>query len=125
MANITSIVNVVMRVTIILLALAFMTLALYPEYKPHCIGFIIGCSAGLMNINFLARKVIKLADVVVTQSSKRFSMGFLTRMCVVLLVALFAYKFEQMSLWSAIVGMFLVQLLIIPVSIVLSLRQEK
>ncbi|MFD2117048.1 ATP synthase subunit I [Paenibacillus yanchengensis] len=125
MANIASIVNVVFRVTIILLALAFMALALYPEYKQHWLGFIIGSSAGLLNVRFLARKVTQLTELVVAQTSKKFSMGFATRMCVVLLVALFAFKFEQISLWSAIVGIFVVQLLMIPVSIVLSFRQEK
>lgn len=127
MADITSIVNGVTRVTLILLALLFLGWAIYPLYRVELMGFIAGCVVGLFNVRYLAVKIVAVSDIAMhpDQPRKRFKFGFVTRICLVLLVVMAGVKFEQIALWSAITGVFAVQLLTVPVSIVISLRNKQ
>lgn len=124
MVDVASIVNGVSRVTFLLLALTFLGWAFYPEYRTELMGLIVGGFVGLVNVRYLAAKVKQLSELAIEQPKKRFNFGFVTRMCLVLLVVMAGVKFEQISLWSAIVAIFVVQLLTIPVSIVISLRKK-
>ncbi|GAA0834360.1 ATP synthase subunit I [Paenibacillus glucanolyticus] len=124
MNDLTSIVNAVFRVSLLLLSALFLGWALYPEYRPVFMGLIMGMAAGLFNVRFLSMKVQQLAQLAVNPEPKRYNFGFITRLCVGFLIVIFAAKLEQVSLGSAIAGLFIPQLLTIPVSIVFSLRNN-
>ena len=124
MVDVTSIVNGVSRVTLLLMALVLLGWAVYPDYRTELMGIIVGGIVGLINVRYLAVKVSKLSEIAIEAPKKRFNFGFVTRICLVLLVVMAGVKFEQISLWSAVVAVFVVQLLTIPVSIVISLRRK-
>lgn len=119
-----SIVNLVTRVTLLLLSAFFLGWALYAEYQPVFAGLILGVAGGLTNVRYLSVKVRQLADLAVSQERKRFSFGFVTRLCIAFLIVMIAAKLEQVSLGATITGLFIPQLLTIPVSIYVSLRRK-
>lgn len=124
MNDLTSIVNAVFRVSLLLLSALFLGWALYPEYRPIFMGLIMGMAAGLFNVRFLSMKVQQLAHLAVNPEAKKFNFGFITRLCIGLLIVIFAVRLEQISLGGAIAGLFIPQLLTIPVSIVFSFRNN-
>ncbi|WP_339220344.1 ATP synthase subunit I [Paenibacillus sp. FSL W7-1332] len=120
----TSIVNGVTRVTVLLLSALFLGWAMYPEYRPDISGLVLGIVGGLFNVRFLSIKVRQLVDLAVSQERRRFSFGFVTRLCIAFLIVMMAAKLEQVSLGATIIGLFIPQLLMIPVSIIVSLRMK-
>ncbi|GAB6927591.1 hypothetical protein JCM10914A_15740 [Paenibacillus sp. JCM 10914] len=120
----TSIVNIVTRVTILLLAAFFLGWALYPVYQSEISGLILGLVGGLFNVRYLSIKVRQLAELAVSQERRRFSFGFVTRLCIAFLIVMVAAKLEQVSLGATVIGLFIPQLLTVPVSIIVSLRNK-
>lgn len=119
-----SIVNLVTRVTLLLLSAFFLGWALYAEYQPVFAGLILGVVGGLTNVRYLSVKVRQLADIALGQERKRFSFGFVTRLCISFLIVMIAAKLDQVSLGATIAGLFIPQLLTIPVSIYVSLKRK-
>lgn len=97
---------------------------MYPEYRPDISGLVLGIVGGLFNVRFLSIKVRQLVDLAVSQERRRFSFGFVTRLCIAFLIVMMAAKLEQVSLGATIIGLFIPQLLMIPVSIIVSLRMK-
>lgn len=124
MISLSSIVNAVTRLAFFLLAFAFMGWALLPEYRPVFLGFIIGISAGLFNFRYLSIKVKQVSEIAVESQSKRINFGFLTRICITILAIMFAIRFDSVSIWATVAGLFLVQVLAVPVSIIESIRKK-
>lgn len=124
MNDLTSIVNAVSRVTLLLLSALLLGWALSPDYRPILSGLIMGLAAGLFNVRFLSIKVRQLAQLAVSQENRRYSFGFITRLCTGFLIVVIAAKLEQVSLGATIAGLFIPQLLTIPVSIMFSLRNN-
>ena len=126
MIDISAIVNVVTRVALLLMSLFLFGYALLPEYRPVAIGLTLGMAAGLINVRYLATKVQQIAQMALAQTEKkRFSFGFITRICIALLTVMVAIKFEEVSLVSTIIGLFTAQLLILVVAFVINLRQKQ
>lgn len=124
MDDMNSIVTAVSRITLFLLSALFLGWAFLPEYRPLCSGLILGLVAGLVCVRFLSAKVRGLVNLAVSQENKKFSFGFVTRICLVFVTAMVAAKLEQVSLPGTIIGMFVPQLLTIPASIVIVLRNK-
>ena len=68
--DLTSIVNAVFRVSLLLLSALFLGWALYPEFRPIIMGLIMGMAAGLFNVRFLSMKVQQLAQLAVNPEPK-------------------------------------------------------
>ncbi|RCX19126.1 ATP synthase protein I [Fontibacillus phaseoli] len=124
MDDLNSIVTVVSRITLLMLSALFLGWAFLPEHRPLCNGLILGLAAGLVYVRFLSAKVRGLVNLVVSQEKKRYSFGFITRICLVFVTVMIAAKFEQVSMIGAIIGVFVPQILTIPASIVISLRNK-
>ena len=118
------IVNGVTRAAILLLSALLMGWALLPEHQPVFAGLILGVVGGLFNVRFLSIKVKQLADLAVSQERRRISFGFVTRLCIVFLMVMVAAKLEAVSIGATIAGLFIPQLLTIPVSIIVSLKNK-
>lgn len=125
MNDITSILNAVTRVALLLMSLFLFGYAFLPEYRSESIGLTLGLAAGMINVRYLAMKIQQLAQLAVQTEKKRFNFGFLTRMCIALLVVMIAVKFEQVSLVFTIIGLFVAQLLVLVVALVINLRQKQ
>ncbi|MCM3040985.1 ATP synthase subunit I [Paenibacillus motobuensis] len=124
MDDLNSIVSAVTRTTLLILSALFFGWAFFPDYRPMISGVILGLAVGLVYTRFLSMKVRGLAEYVISQQEGRFSFGFLTRICLVLLVIMVAVKVEQVSVLGVVIGLFVPQLLTIPISIVIGARNK-
>ncbi|HEY2494638.1 MAG TPA: ATP synthase subunit I [Paenibacillus sp.] len=123
MDDIASIVKGVTRLSLIILAGLLMGWALHPESRIYSLGMALGMVAGLVNTRYLSVKIRKVAHAVATQETRAFSLGFITRISFALLAVMFSVKIEHFSLELTIAGLFLPQLLTIPVGIYLSVKK--
>lgn len=103
----------VMRVTFFFLSLCCVGWALWPEYKPHFGGLIVGAAASLVNAFHLSWKVQRIGANAAVKGSKRSTLGFFTRACVALLAVVVATQYLSFSLYGTVAGLFLVQLAIL------------
>lgn len=124
MDQLHSITVVVTRITIFLLSALFLGWAFLPAHRTILSGVIFGLVVGLINTNYLSNKVRKLTQLVLTQENRRFSFGFLTRMCLVLLTFGVAFRLDTLSMEATICALFVPQILTIPVGIFVSLRNK-
>lgn len=124
MDDMRSIVNTITRVTFILMSASLFVWALAPEYRAISIGFFMGISIGLINIRYLAMKIQQVTEYIANQEKRRFSLGFVTRLCLGLLGIMVAVRFEQVSLEATIAGILLIPVMLVPVSIVHSLKRR-
>lgn len=124
MDQLHSITVTVTRITIMLLSALFMGWAFLPAHRTILSGVILGLVVGLINTNYLSNKVRKLTQLVLTQENRRFSFGFLTRMCLVVLTFAVAFRLDTLSMEATICALFVPQILTIPVGIFVSLRSK-
>lgn len=124
MDDLSSIVAAVFRITFLLLSALVLGWAVFPELRPDFAGLIFGLAVGLIYVRYLSGKVRQLVKLVVSEHQQRFSFGFLTRICLVFLAVMIAVKFEQVSLATVLIGLFIPQLLTIPVSIIIGHRNK-
>lgn len=119
-----AIVNGTTRVTFLLMSALLFGYALLPDYRAETLGMTLGLAAGLINVRYLSMKVAQVSEIATQSNKKRVSLGFVTRLCIGLLVVMFAVKFEQVSLVFTIIGLFMAQLLVLVVALVLSLKNK-
>lgn len=124
MDDLGSIITTVSRITFLSLSALLFGWAIFPEYRPVLVGLILGLAVGLLYVRYLSIKVRQLVQLVVSQEHKRFNFGFITRICLVFIAVMVAVKFEQVSLMSVLAGLFIPQLLTIPVSIFIGIRNK-
>ncbi|AZK45865.1 ATP synthase subunit I [Paenibacillus lentus] len=124
MDDLGSIVKAVFRITFLLLFALLFGWAVLPEYRPILAGFVLGLAIGLIYVRFLSFKVRQFIQLVVSEEQRKFSFGFITRICLVFIAVMVAVKFEQVSLITVIIGIFVPQLLTIPVSIFIGIRNK-
>jgi len=125
MDDIRSIVNTITRVTLILTSVSLLVWAFLPAYRELCTGFVVGMLIGLINIRYLAVKTIQITDYAAGLGKRRFCLGFVTRLCISLIGIMIAVRFEQVSLAATLIGIFLIPVLLIPVSIIHTYRSNK
>lgn len=121
----TSIVNAVTRTVLLCLSAFLLGWALYPNLQSVFAGLTLGVVGGLFNVRYLSIKIRQIADMAVNQDHRRLGFGFVTRLCIAFLVVMLAARLDQVSLGATIAGLFIPQLLTIPVSIIVSLRNKK
>lgn len=123
MDDIASIVKGVTKVSLIIMAGLLMGWALHPETRIYTLGMVLGMAGGLVSTRHLSSKVRNVAHAVTTPGSRAYSLGFISRICFALLAVMFSVKVEHFSLELTIAGLFLPQLLTIPVGIYLSVKK--
>lgn len=98
--------------------------ALHHETRAVTLGMTLGLLAGLVNFRYLALKVRRVTEAVAKQEKSSFSLGFATRISFGILVTMFSVKYEHFSLEATIIGLFIPQLLAIPVGIYLGIKNK-
>lgn len=98
--------------------------ALHHETRTVTLGMTLGLLAGLVNFRYLAVKVRRVSQSVANHEGRAFSLGFVTRISFAILATMFSVKIEHFSLEATIVGLFIPQLLAIPVGIYLGIRNK-
>lgn len=94
------------RATFLFLALCLLGWLFLAEYRPHLAGLMLGSSVSAWNMRFLGLKIQRLSEMVTQSKSKRFSLGFVSRLCMVLIAVMFAVRFEAIHLPATITGLF-------------------
>lgn len=98
--------------------------ALHHETRAVTLGMSLGLLAGLVNFRYLAVKVKRVLMAVASQEKRSFSLGFATRISFAILATMFSVKIEHFSLEATIAGLFIPQLLSIPVGIYLGIKNK-
>lgn len=123
MDDIASIVKGVTRLSLVIMAGLLLGWALHPETRIYTLGMVLGILGGLVSTRHLAMKTRNVAHSVATQESRSYSLGFISRISFAILAVMFSVKIEHFSLELTIAGLFLPQLLTIPVGIYLSVKK--
>lgn len=119
MNDLTSMVRTTRNVTSLLLLMLVFGWTVMPEYRLCIAGLMLGMTAALINAYYLSIKVRQITELVVSQERGRYSLGFMIRMCIALLVVMLAVKFPQhISLVTTITGFFILQVLLIFINII-------
>ncbi|NQX47152.1 ATP synthase subunit I [Paenibacillus tritici] len=124
MDNMTPVINTVTRVTVVIMAGLLMGWALHHETRAVTLGMALGLLGGLVNFRYLALKVRKVTEAVAKKERGSFGLGFATRISFAILVTMFSVKYEHFSLEATIAGLFIPQLLAIPVGIYLGIKNK-
>ncbi|MEC0092541.1 ATP synthase subunit I [Paenibacillus macquariensis] len=124
MDDIASIVKGVTRLSLVIMAGLLLGWALHPETRIYTLGMVLGLVGGLVSVRHLGSKTRKVAHAVATGESRAFSLGFISRICFAILVVMFSVRIEHFSLELTIAGVFLPQILTIPVGIYLSVTKK-
>lgn len=98
--------------------------ALHQETREFTLGITLGLLGGLVNFRYLAVKIRQVTQSIANPEKKAFSIGFVTRICLAALITMFSVKIGHLSLVATVSGLFIPQLLSIPVGIYLSLKSK-
>lgn len=92
---------------------------LIPVIRPHLAGLILGFSVSLLNTYHLWKKVNQLSKMITNDEGKkkRFQLGFLSRICFVLIAAILALYLPQFDILFTIVGFMFAPHVILVVSL--------
>lgn len=123
MDDTNSIVRTVTRLTLLMMSALLVGWAMYPEYRTVTMGMVLGMIVGLVNTSYLSLKIRNLAQAI-SSKQRQFGIGFLTRLCFSILAVMVAVKLEYFSLEATIAGLFIPQILTVPVAIYLSVRKK-
>lgn len=96
--------RIMLRVFYIWLAGCLMVWAVFPSFKTYSAGLILGSSVSFLNALFLGRKVHFISETVVQQKAARINIGFLSRICFMLLAVMVVIKFPQFDLLFTMIG---------------------
>ncbi|GGF87273.1 hypothetical protein GCM10010912_35670 [Paenibacillus albidus] len=124
MDNMTPMISAVTRWTFVLMAGLLTGWALHHETRAVTLGMTLGLAAGLVNFRYLATKVRIVTQSIASKEGRAFSLGFVTRISIAILVTMFSVKIEHFSLEATLAGLFIPQLLAIPAGIYLSIKKK-
>ncbi|WP_438348810.1 ATP synthase subunit I [Paenibacillus sp. FA6] len=124
MDNTISIVKTVTRLSLLMMSALLVCWVLCPDYRTVTMGMVLGMVVGLVNTSYLSMKIRNLAQAI-ANNQRQFGIGFLTRLSFSILVVMFSVKIEHFSLGATIAGLFIPQVLTVPVAIYLSMRKKK
>lgn len=99
-----------------------------PSWKTITLGFAVGLAASTMNAYLLKRRVALIAEIVAREGeqTKRKGLGFGSRVAMILLVAMFAFKYpETLNLPAALSGSMVFPFLILVVALIHNAKVNK
>lgn len=123
MNDLASLLAILLRVFLLWLAALLVVWALLPDAKPIAAGLILGSSISMLNAQLLGAKTQQLAKLAIENKSKKMSLGFLTRACLVLIGTMTAVRFDQFDLVSTIIGFAFFPVFVFMIGIILVRRQ--
>lgn len=119
-----SIVNKVTKLSLLIMSALLLGWVFYPEYRTVTMGMVLGIIGGWINTSYLSMKIRNLTQSI-AKKERQFGIGFLTRLCISILIVMFSVKIEHFSLAATITGLFIPQVLTIPVAIYVSMTKNK
>ncbi|MCU6708510.1 ATP synthase subunit I [Paenibacillus sp. J5C_2022] len=84
-----------MRTVLILAAACLLLWGILPSYRAVFAGLLLGVAASSLNALLLRRRVEMVARSMANRSVRRMGLGLGSRMAMVLLVAMIAYRYPE------------------------------
>lgn len=98
------------RVVLFFLSLCFFVWALWPDGRPIASGLVLGATAGWINAWLLSRKVTRIANNAAERGKRKTSVGFFTRVLVVIITVIIALRVPDVEVYAVVAGYFVVHL---------------
>jgi len=99
--------------------------AVAPEGRTIAAGLILGTIASLMNAFLLRRRVDLITRLVMENSGKKAGLGMASRLAVILLAVMVAYRFpEHFSLPATLAGCFYAQVMVFFAALVQNIKDS-
>ncbi|WP_019535635.1 ATP synthase subunit I [Paenibacillus ginsengihumi] len=118
--------NRALRVALFFVASCLLVWALFPAWKTLAAGLILGTLTSVMNALLLRRRVDLISRAVAEgQGAKRMSLGLGSRLAMVLLAVMVAYRFPwHFHLIATLAACFLVQMVSLVIAFILNLKRS-
>ncbi|RKN78829.1 ATP synthase subunit I [Paenibacillus ginsengarvi] len=113
------------RASYLMLCICFLGWAIFPQYKGVFAGLVIGIAASVINSLHLSWKIYRLTDLALGKTSRKTTLGFLTRACIVLLAVIVSTRTFQFNLIATLAGLFFVQLATLVLGIISTVRDKQ
>lgn len=97
----------------------------FQDAQPYISGLLLGSAVSLLNAAHLAMKIHQISDAVMLNQKKRLSVGFVSRICFVLIAIMLASKLPQFSVLFTIIGFMFAPLTLLIHSIIRGLVNKK
>lgn len=99
------IMNTAVRSLLFAMGVCLLVWAFMPDLRTVALGLLLGLAASFMNAFLLRRRVEMITLKAAGGASRRMGMGLGSRIAMVLLVAMVAYRFpEDFSMPAALIG---------------------
>ncbi|MBP1153210.1 MULTISPECIES: ATP synthase subunit I [unclassified Paenibacillus] len=89
----------IVRASLFFLSALLLLWAVFPDYRTHVNGLVLGMMVSLINAWMLMLKIEALAVIIVDkdneQTRKRINMGFISRLSMAILAVMFAVRMPQ------------------------------
>jgi ATP synthase protein I len=114
-----------MRALVYAMAVCLIVWAFLPEWRTVSLGLLIGLAASSMNAFLLKRRVDMIGQAALDEGSKKRGLGFGSRIAMVLLVAMLAYRYpETLNMPAALTGSMIMPFVILVVALVQTVKEN-
>lgn len=115
------------RIVLISMGVIMLIWAVVPNARTIALGLALGSIGSIVNATILQRRIERMAEVVSGESApRRVGLGLGSRIAMVLLVVMIAYRFpEQINLPAALAACFLVQVMSPFAAVWHNIREDK
>ncbi len=121
-----NIVKKAMQATLYLVVVCLFVWALFPKWSLVASGVILGSAASAVNALLLRRKIEYLGHIATGVGKKRLGIGLGSRVSMILLVVMIAYRFPlHFNLIATLVACFFVQYFVWASALVNSIRNTR
>ncbi|MCL6458628.1 MAG: ATP synthase subunit I [Gorillibacterium sp.] len=90
---------------------------IFPDLRPYAFGLIVGTIASVISAWNLGSKTEKFTQQIIVNTKKRMGLGFTTRIFIVLIATIIAYRAPMVDLIGMVIGLTFVPLTTIVVGI--------
>ncbi|MDF2720354.1 MAG: synthase [Paenibacillus sp.] len=117
--------KVTTRASYFMLCICFLSWAIFPQHKAVFAGLAIGVAASVINSLHLSWKIHQLTDLALGKTSRKTTLGFLTRACIALLAVVVSTRTFHFNLIATLAGLFFAQLATLVLGIITTVRDKQ
>ena len=123
MDDLTALLRKVFRIALWFMLICALTGIILPALRPYAFGLIVGTAASVVSAWNLGSKTEVFTQQIINNTKKRMNLGFTTRILVVLIATMIAYKAPMVDLIGMVVGLVFVPLTTVVMGIFTGLRK--
>lgn len=122
MNDLTAQMRELLRIYCLWVAVCLVLWIVVQDAKSYLAGLILGSSISYINAVHLGRKIVQFSEAVTTNQTKRMSIGFVSRICFVLIAVMLASKLTQFSVLFTIIGFAFAPLVMLVIGIIRGIK---